>query len=140
GESLPPAPLLTASAAGGPIRLDHLAIGPAQVGEALRLVLYWRAETPVTGRYTVFTQLFDPSGALVAQQDNWPVQGLAPTDTWQPGALVRDPYTLAIPADAAPGRYRLLVGLYDATGRRALTLADGNTADHLAVPVEVTGP
>jgi hypothetical protein len=110
------------------------------VGGALRLVLYWHTPSPVKARYTVFTQLFDPAGKLVAQQDNWPVAGLAPTDSWQAGALIRDPYQLAIPAGAAPGKYQLWVGLYDESGRRPLTLANGGEADHLALPVVVDKP
>ncbi len=132
------APLATAAAAGGPITLARVVTGPGQVGRDLRVVLYWQAAAPVTGRYTVFTQLFDPAGSLVAQQDNWPVRGLAPTDTWQPGALIRDPYVLTIPRDGQPGAYRLWVGLYDDAGRRTLTLADGSQADHLELSVTVT--
>jgi hypothetical protein len=135
-------PLATANVeingAGGPIVLKHAALTPVQVGGTLRLVLYWHAQTPVTARYTVFTQLFDPGGALVAQQDNWPVAGLAPTDSWQPGALIRDPYQLALPTDIPPGDYQLWVGLYDERGRSQLTLADGREADHLALPVVVS--
>ena len=73
-----------------------------------------------------------------AQQDNPPVEGSAPTDGWAPGALIRDAYRPAIPATAEPGTYSLWVGLYDGRGRRApLTLADGTTADHLTLPVQV---
>jgi hypothetical protein len=68
------------------------------------------------------------------------VVGLAPTDTWQPGALIRDPYQLALPADTTPGIYQLLVGLYDESGRRPLTLEDGSEADHLVLPVLVNRP
>jgi hypothetical protein len=132
------APLATAAVAGGPVTLEHAATGPGQVGRDLRVVLYWQAAAPVIERYTVFTQLFDPSGELVSQQDNWPVNGLAPTDTWEPGALIRDSYTLSIPATAEPGDYRLWVGLYNDAGRRTLTLADGSQADHLEIPVTVT--
>jgi hypothetical protein len=94
----------------------------------------------VTARYTVFTQLFDPAGTLVAQQDNWPVAGLAPTDTWQPGALIRDPYQLPLPDGSASGTYQLWVGLYDEHGRRTLTLANGREEDHLVLPVLVDSP
>jgi hypothetical protein len=133
-------PLATALAAGGPIVLDHAALTPVQVGGTLGLVLYWHAQSPVTARYTVFTQLFDPTGTLVAQQDNWPVAGLAPTDTWNPGAVIRDPYQLTLPSDIPAGEYQLLVGLYDEQGRRTLTLADGSERDHLSLPVVVNDP
>ena len=137
-----PQPLATASlnnGAGGPIVLDLATLAPVQVGGTLRLVLYWHTQSPVHARYTVFTQLFDPGGKLIAQQDNWPVSGLAPTDTWQVGALIRDPYLLPLPPDATAGEYVLRVGLYDEAGRRPLTLADGSEADHLALPITVDG-
>ncbi|MGL4648610.1 MAG: hypothetical protein ACRC1H_04325 [Caldilineaceae bacterium] len=60
--------------------------------------------------------------------------GLAPTTTWEPGTLIRDPYLLPLPD--APGNYRLLVGLYDASGTRALLrLADGRQVDALDLNV-----
>ena len=133
-------PVATAEVAGGPIRLRQINLGQAQVGRAWLVVLYWQADGPVTGRYTVFTQLLDPAGNLVAQQDNWPVQGLAPTDTWQPGALIRDPYRLLLPDGLPAGVYRLWVGLYDENGRRPLTLAGGSQADHVEIPVTVAAP
>jgi hypothetical protein len=129
-------PLATAAVDGGPIRLVAAAPRVTELGDPLRLVLYWQAEAPVTGRYTVFTQLLDPEGAMIAQQDNWPVRGLAPTDTWQPATLIRDPYELALPDQAPPAALRLRVGLYDAANRVMLTTADGATADHLVIPVE----
>ena len=140
GES-PPVAVATANGAapeaGGPILLDLATLTPVQVGGTLRVVLYWHIQTPVTARYTIFTQLFDGTGTLVAQQDNWPVAGLAPTDSWQPGVLIRDPYRLDVPTDSMPGEYQLWVGLYDEGGRRPLTLADGREADHVVLPVLV---
>ena len=114
----------TATVAGGPIQLRHISLSPAQVGQELDVVLYWQADSPVDGGYTVFTQLFDDTGQLVAQQDNVPVRGLAPTDTWQPGTLIRDPYALIVPSDVDAGTYRLHIGLYDAEGRQLWRSAD----------------
>jgi hypothetical protein len=134
-----PQPLAVADT-GGPIVLDLATLAPVQVGGTLRLVLYWHTQSPVAERYTVFTQLFDPGGNLVAQQDNWPVAGLAPTDTWQVGALIRDPYQLQLPQEIQPGEYQLWIGLYDEQGRKVLRLADGSEADHVTLPVVVNRP
>ena len=134
------APTARAAVIGGPLELSQLALTQPHAGAPLRLVLYWQTAAPIPARYTVFTQLFDPTGALVAQQDNWPVNGLAPTDTWSPGTLIRDPYTLTLPADAAPGVYTLHIGVYDDAGRRPLTLADGQVQDHVTVPVPIPVP
>ncbi len=132
---LPAQPLATVDVAGGPILLLKAALDQPSPGEALRLVLYWQAQAPVQESYTVFTQLLDEQGRLVAQQDNLPVTGLAPTDTWQPGLPIRDPYRLAIPPDTSPGRYRLLVGLYTQEGRRPLLLTDGRQREFVEIPL-----
>ena len=108
------------------------------VGADLHLVLYWLADASVGESYTVFTQLLDGAGTLVAQQDNLPVVGLAPTNTWQPKTIIRDPYRLTIPPTATPGTYQLRIGLYDSEGRRPLTLPDGTVSDHLALTVNLT--
>lgn len=135
--ALPASIQATAQTDGGPILLRQTQIGPAVAGQPLHVVLYWQTDAPVRGSYTVFTQLFDPEGKMIAQQDNIPVRGLAPTNTWEPGAVIRDEYVLALPANAPAGAYTLLAGLYDAQGRRQLTLADGTAADHLTLPVTV---
>ena len=122
---------------GGPIRLVHLATTLAKVGDALYVVLYWQSDAPVAASYIVFTQVVDAAGNLAAQQDNLPVEGLAPTTAWQPGALIRDPYRLDLPGVVPPGDYRLLIGLYDEEGKRSpMLLPDGTTADHLSFPLQ----
>lgn len=102
----------------GPIELRSAVWGAARAGEILHLVLYWQTTQVPSSSYTVFTQLFAPDGQRVAQQDNLPVRGLAPTHTWSAGQPVRDPYALQLPAGLAAGRYTLRVGLYDAAGKR----------------------
>jgi len=133
----PTAPLATFTVADGQIELLGAALGTAQPGASLPLVLYWQTSAAIDGSYTVFTQLFAPDGQMVAQQDNLPVAGLAPTNTWRPRQPVRDPYRLSIPPDAPPGLYSLHVGLYDAAGRQPVTLREGAIADHVGIAVEV---
>ncbi|MEZ4861040.1 MAG: hypothetical protein R3C14_07035 [Caldilineaceae bacterium] len=130
-------PLATVAVAGGPILLHTAKWGKAELGQDFALVLYWQAETPVTASYTVFVHLVDGAGQLVAQQDNLPVMGLAPTAMWQPGKLIRDPYRLLIPTTATPGVYQVQVGLYTDDGRQSLTLADGTTAEQIVFSIEV---
>jgi hypothetical protein len=134
---IPAQPLAVADVVGGPIDLIRSEAGVAEAGNPLHLVLYWQAHNRVDERYTVFTQLWDPIGQLIAQQDNWPVLGLAPTDSWQPGVVVRDPYLLAIPAEVEAGRYRLLIGLYTDAGRRPFTLSNGERQDFVEMMIEI---
>ena len=84
-------------------------------GDTLLLTLYWRAEEPVEGDYTVFVHLQGPDGNLMAQQDNPPARGTQPTSGWKAGAVIEDPYELALPPDAPVGDYQLSAGMYDPT-------------------------
>jgi hypothetical protein len=89
---------------------------PAGGGNELRLTLYWQALQRVTGRYKVFLHVVDDSGHIVAQQDDEPDAGAAPTQSWLAGEVVRDTHVLNLPGG---GPYTLLTGLYDPeTGQR----------------------
>jgi hypothetical protein len=129
----PSAPLAVAQVNGGPIHLLdarwQMAPDPQSGEQALHLLLYWEAAGSVAKSYTVFTQLFNPAGEIVAQQDNLPVTGLAPTETWSPGRVIRDPYRLPLPAQVDEAGYRLIVGLYTGPDRQPFTQADGTVAD-----------
>jgi len=95
-------------------------------GKGLDLALVWRSHVPLKADYTVFAQLVGPDGKVWAQQDNYPQQNRLPTSRWLPEETVVDRYTLSLPADAPPGDYRLLAGMYDwRTGER-LTVAAGH--------------
>jgi 4-amino-4-deoxy-L-arabinose transferase-like glycosyltransferase len=96
--------------------LEPTAVRP---GEAVRLTLYWQAQSPMDTAYTVFTHLLDADGQIQAQQDSQPQDGGFPTTDWLPGDIIRDEYTLALPSDAPPGEYTLEVGMYRLeTGQR----------------------
>lgn len=95
-----------------------------QSDEALDLTLFWQADKAAARPYTVFTQLLNEQNEIIAQQDNWPVNGQWPPTCWSGGETVADSYRLPLPPNLPPGQYRLVVGLYDAaTGERLL--ADG---------------
>jgi hypothetical protein len=130
-------PLAMANTAGGEIHLLRADFSPPQVGADLDLVLYWQAATAMGEQYTVFTQVLNAAGQVVAQQDNPPVNGQAPTDTWTPGMVVRDPYRLLLPAELTPGDYRLIFGMYNDAGRVQWQLPSGVTADHIGFDVAI---
>ncbi len=100
-----------------------LASNSLEQGDVLDLTLLWQSGGATSRPYTVFAHIVDASGALAAQQDNWPVQGQWPSTCWLPGEEITDPLAVQLPEDIPPGAYQLLIGLYDATnGRRLPTL------------------
>ncbi|MBP8002423.1 MAG: hypothetical protein KA314_28160 [Chloroflexi bacterium] len=99
-------------------------------GQPLALTLYWQSLAPVSEGYDVFVHVRDENGNVVAQADQEPVAILAPTHRWQSGDIIRDPYTIALPADLPAGTYQLSIGMYlRATGVR-LIINDPNATDN----------
>ncbi len=103
-----------------------------QPGGTLALTLHWTARDWVDAPYTVFVHLLDPSGQRVAQDDGPPLNGLHPTNHWVPGERLRDERRLSLPADAGPGRYRLIVGWTDPVAQDRVPLLGGDESLWLA--------
>ena len=110
------------------ISLAGYAIEPdeAMPGHDISLVLYWEARAPVSGNYTVFVHLDDEQGQTRAQVDERPLNSLYPTTDWLPGPVLPDRHILHLPGDLETGRFRVVVGLYDAYSEDRLPL----TGDH----------
>lgn len=81
-------------------------------GESLLVGLWWAAEQGTPLDYSVSVFLTDEEGRQVAQHDSSPLEGEAPTSAWQPGEVYYDAHRLHVPADLAPGTYRLGVRVY----------------------------
>jgi hypothetical protein len=88
-------------------------------GDVLRFTLFFRASAPAENYWSVFAHLVAPDGTLLAQEDKVPYGGVYPPNRWWPGQIVDDDYEIQIPEEAAPGAYRLQIGMYDwQTGER----------------------
>lgn len=104
---------------------------PAQPEGFIDLTLYWEAVRPAQRPYTIFNHLTDSQGNVVAQKDNWPVNGQWPPTCWQAGEEIVDPYRIELPADLAPGLYKLVTGVYDAADSQRLVDEDGKDSIEL---------
>lgn len=136
-DALPGEPTQTAAVTFGEgIHLTGLDIRPqpAAPGGALLVTLFWRADSPISARYTVFTHLIDAQGWLAAQFDGEPAGGARPTPGWTPGATVIDRRAIPLPPDLTPGRYTLRVGLYTQPGlaRLPIIASDGPVIENAA--------
>jgi 4-amino-4-deoxy-L-arabinose transferase-like glycosyltransferase len=92
-------------------------------GGGVNLTLYWQADAPVEYPYSVFTQVIDQSnGTKIGQRDGEPVCNMLPTDRWQPGDIIADRYYIPLAADARPGSYTMLIGMYDREGDKRVEI------------------
>ncbi len=86
-------------------------------GAGMQLNMVWRALRSPDRDYTLFIHILAPDGARVAQRD-LPLRAADyPSSRWVPGELVLDSADLDTSA-LPPGVYRVLFGLYDASGAR----------------------
>lgn len=120
---------------------------PARVraGGTLDVDLDWEALAAIDLDYKVFVHLVDAQGELRGQSDG--ALGIAdyPVSRWRPGEMVRTRRSLALDRALPPGRYDLLVGLYDpAQPARRLPIgpADVATSNDAArvASIEVAAP
>jgi len=90
-----------------------------KAGDELRLGLRWKVVQAPNRRYVTFVQLIAADGGAAASIEGEPGSGLAPTWRWRAGDTIDDRWRLPIAADFVPGRYQLVVGMYDpASGER----------------------
>ena len=92
-------------------------------GPELAVELIWQALTFPSQRASVFVQVLDANGQLVAQSDAVPAGGY-PLNRWAPGEYVVDRRLLAIDPGLAPGNYTVVAGMYDDLSLQRLPAID----------------
>ena len=97
---------------------------PLSPGMPLTLTLFWQATAPIEVDFTVFVQLVDDHNTIVAQKDSKPQTGFYSTPYWQPGETIIDVHTLPLKFEVSPGRYDLLIGLYEIESGTRLQILD----------------
>jgi hypothetical protein len=100
-------------------------------GENLTFRFYWQPRGTPDDNYSLFIHLV-PIRAyeIVAQADGAPAVPERPTLTWNEPSetLISLLFNLAIPPDLSPGKYRIMVGLYNYITLERLPLKDGSDA------------
>jgi hypothetical protein len=110
---------------GGAVTLEGYETRPADTEQGVRVTLYWRVLRSGLPDYFVYVRAVDAAGEIRARSDSPPVMGFWPTSRWEEGSLVADEQLLVRSPEAAPGTYRLEVGMYDPVTWAVLEPAGG---------------
>ena len=121
-DAWPAARPLLATIAPGTGVVAAAAPAAAQAGETVRIDVIWQITDPPGADLTTFVHLGPAGAPPLASGDAPPLQGAYPTLFWAAGEQFDDRYMLALPADLPPGQYPIWIGMYDGSGRRALTV------------------
>jgi hypothetical protein len=96
----------------GPLALTRWERNEAAPGAELAVTLFWRAAASIEQQFNTSLRVVAADGGIVTQADGPPAQGFIPTNLFF--EMPRpDPKLVSLPADLAPGRYRLDVVVYD---------------------------
>lgn len=120
---------LSSEAAGGATGLS------AKAGGTIPVTLIWRGAAEMQVSYTVFVQLLNAGGQLIAQHDGLPQEGGALTSSWLPGEVIADRHVVLLAPHLPPGQYTLIAGLYNALDGKRLAVGDGDFVKLAAVTV-----
>ena len=112
-------------------------------GDRTKLRFYWSASLPMSEDYMVFIHgdaIGGKSGRLHA--DHFPAEGKYPTDVWQTGEVVVDPFVVWIPPRYGPKRLGIYTGLYKGNHRVPISEAGNRpkTSDNRSLALEIVFP
>ncbi len=104
-------------------------------GATVGLAMEWTVRRQPTEEYTMFTQLIGPDGKVWGQYDAPAGWTSHYTSAWLPGEKITLPWFIPLQADAPPGQYKLLVGMYRHTPtgveRIPLRYPDGDKPEYV---------
>ncbi|MCB0209113.1 MAG: glycosyltransferase family 39 protein [Anaerolineae bacterium] len=96
---------------------------PWQPGETRTMTLYWQALQTIDADHPIELALLDAVGTSRAAWNGSPAAGNFPTDRWQSGDIIRDPWRLTLPSNVPPGDYRLTAQLGETMPIELLAIA-----------------
>lgn len=114
-----------------------------RAGQPFDVKLYWHALKPADKAYTAFVHVLDANGRVIGQKDAAPLNGEAPTDSWQKDEYIADTFTFAIAENAPAGAASLEIGFYDPVSGQRLAVTNANSAgqgDHVLIKGLMVAP
>ena len=107
-------------------------------GQRVTVTLYWQPRQRIDRDAQLFAQILDRNGTAIAAIHDWPLHGAYRVTAWLADEIVPLSYQFNVPADAPPGPYQLVAGVWDLTHQRRVDLNSGGdiaTVAALKIPL-----
>ena len=114
---------------GEKVRLEGLNINLLDE-KTVELTLYWQSLDVIEDSYKVFVHLLNQDGQIIAQSDQLPAAGAAPTTGWLPNEVIVDKHTITLPLKPD----QIAIGLYHASSGQRVPTADNS--DEVLIPLK----
>jgi len=101
-------------------------------GERIHVSLWWQAQGQSERDYAFSVFLADEEGNRFGELRRQPLDGDYPTSRWKAKEVVRDRFDYPVPYETPPGKYRLLVRVFDMETGEYLPLV-GDSGDSIAL-------
>lgn len=111
--------------------------GAVRSAEIMPVELVYQLDTPVQGNLRWFVQLLTAEDYVVALIDTAPAQGYASFSSLPVGVQFVEKVALQLPDRLAPGRYRLIAGLYNPEAPDPNRLLTPTGRDHVDLGIIV---
>ena len=103
----------------------------AAPGEALPIAFNWRSDADGSEDYAQFLHLGHAETGEYFVYDQLPLGDRLPTRLWYAGLADSETWSVPLPADLAPGEYRVFTGLYRVSDGERLPVTDADGAPWL---------
>ncbi|MBU37211.1 MAG: hypothetical protein CL611_02060 [Anaerolineaceae bacterium] len=103
-----------------------------RAGETLNISALWQVDALLPPPISISAHLFGPAGKFLGGDDGLDIT----PELWRPGLRFAQRHTLHLPPNAAPGDYRVSLGLYRLDNGTRYTMPDGR--DEVQVGVVTT--
>jgi len=101
---------------GGKVELTAASVEPGRLtpGSRAQVTLYFKVLQPLDEDYHVFVHVEDVGGRMERMNmDHPPAGGRLPTSQWKPGEVVKDEFSIYLPADATAKALNIWLGMWD---------------------------
>ena len=82
-----------------------------KAGQSFDITYYWKCLTSFYENYIIGVQFYNSKDEIPFTNWHYPVNGTYPTTKWKPGEVIKEKYTVSVPANTLPDIYSIKISV-----------------------------